>query len=71
MLRFDSELELETHDLGRSLLAMVRDANDEYQGLPRLDSPILATNAFEGVRERLQAAQLAILELQVEVQQPP
>ena len=71
MLRFDSKLELESHDLGRSLLAMVRDADDESEGLPCLDSPIPSTNPFEGVRERLQAAQLAIRELRVEVQLPP
>lgn len=71
LLRFDSELELETHDLGRSLLAMVRDADEEFQGLPRFDNPIPSTNPFEAVRERLQAAQLAIRELRVEVQLIP
>jgi hypothetical protein len=71
MLRFDSELELESHDLGRSLLAMVRDANEEFQGLPRLDSPIPSTNPFEAVRERLEATQLAIHDLRVEVQLLP
>ena len=71
MLRFDSELELESHDLGRSLLAMMRDNVDEFQGLPRLHSSIPSTNPFEALRERLEAAQLAIHDLHVEVQLLP
>jgi hypothetical protein len=71
ILRFDSELELESHDLGRSLLAMVRDADEEFQGLPRLDSPLPSTSPFEAVRERLEATQLAIRDLRVEVQLLP
>ena len=67
MVRFDSEVELGSHDLGRSLLAMVRDEDDELQGLPHINSPIPSTNPFASVRERLQAAQLAIRELREEV----
>lgn len=62
---------MESHDLGRSLLAMVRDDDDEFQGLPRLDSSIPSTNPFEAVRERLEAVQLAIRYLYVEVQLLP
>lgn len=66
MVRFDSELEWESHELGRSLLAMVRDEDEEYLGLPPLESTIPISNPFEEVRGRLEAAHLAIRELHME-----
>ena len=67
MHRFDSETELESHELGRSLLCMLR---DDEAGLP--DAPchtvhFQATNPFAAVAERLEAARLSILGLHSEV----
>lgn len=67
MQRFDSELELETHDLGRSLLLMVR---SEDVDLCELQSPVARVarvNPFDYVRERLSAATSAIRGLQDQV----
>ena len=67
MLRFDDELELETHELGRSLLFMLR--SDEAD-LYRAQSPvsrITHDNPFDAVRERLAAATSAIRNLQDQV----
>ena len=36
MLRFDSEEELDSHELGRSLLFMVRNEDVDVDGLPTL-----------------------------------
>ena len=67
MLRFDSELELSSHDLGRSLLCMLRSDNVEDQSLPRhIDLPVRA-NPFAGVVDRLQAAAMAIRDLHAQV----
>lgn len=69
--RFDSEDELETHELGRALLFMIR--NDE-SGLPtsspRVHPEAAANNVadpFETVRERLAAVDSAIRTLQPQV----
>ena len=69
MLRFDSEMELETHELGRSLLAML--GSDDV-GLYHLQTPvsrITHDNPFDAVRERLAAATSAIRDLQDQVSQ--
>ena len=63
MHRFDSELELESHELGRSLLFMVRDAGAEIEGLPRHVPLPTPPNPFEAMRERLAAAGTAIHDL--------
>ena len=60
MLRFDSELELETHELGRSLLSMVR--SDDV-GLYNLQPPVARVaqfDPFDALRGRLSAASSAI-----------
>lgn len=69
--RFDSEAELDTHELGRALLFMIR--NDK-SGLPT-SSPKVHPGApahnvadpFESVRERLAAVDSAIRTLQPQV----
>jgi hypothetical protein len=63
MRRFDSETELESHELGRSLLFMIRNDDMDIHTLPQrvpFDAPV---NPFEAVRERLAAAELAIRDL--------
>lgn len=67
MLRFDSELELATHDLGRSLLCMLRDDNEDFDRLPLHTEVPVRTNPFADVTERLQAAGIAIRELHAQV----
>ena len=67
MLRFDSEEDLESHELGRSLLFMVRDEDGDLDGLPSLHRIERPSNPFEVVRERLAEVTLAIEELQPQV----
>ena len=60
MHRFDSETELESHELGRSLLYMIR--NDDA-ALPhgfRHEPTLVPGNPFSVLRERLAAVDLAI-----------
>ena len=67
ILRFDSESELESHDLGRSLLSMIWDENIGHDNLP-LPAPLPPhPSPFDLVRERLAAAGLAIRALHEEV----
>ena len=66
MRRFDSQHQLESHELGRSLLAMLEDEDGRFETPPH-HVPIAARpNPFEAVRERLAAAALAIRDLQVQ-----
>jgi hypothetical protein len=44
MVRFDSELELESHELGRSLLFMVRDDATTHDTMP-LSIPLVPTSS--------------------------
>lgn len=67
MLRFDSEVELETHALGRSLLAMLRDDDNNLEGLPRLAVLDTTTNPFDAVRDRLAAVDSTIHDLHAQV----
>ena len=67
MLRFDSEVDLGSHELGRSLLFMIRDEDGDLDGLPSLHRIERPSNPFEVVRERLAAVTLAIQELQPQV----
>lgn len=71
MLRFDNEFELESNDLGRSLLRMIR---EEDSTLPCTDSylsPRVSSNPFSALRERLSAVDLAIRGLRPQVQPHP
>lgn len=69
MLRFDSERELQSHALGRSLLFLVRDGDGDV-GLEHvsrrteIDAP---TNPFEAVRARLATVDIAIRGLHAQV----
>ena len=69
--RFDSVAELESHDLGRSLLFMVRDDDDGFRSYSerRHAKPAHPTNvdAFAAVRQRLAAVDLAFQGLQAQV----
>ena len=67
MQRFDSESELESHELGRSLLFMIRDDDTGVHNLPQLASFEAPINPFDAVRERLAAADLAIRVLHTQV----
>ena len=71
MERFDSVSELESHDLGRSLLRMVRDEEDgllAYSERSHVEpSPNLGTDPFGAVRARLAAVDLAFQSLQAQV----
>jgi hypothetical protein len=66
--RFDSESELESHELGRSLLSMIRDEDNGHDTLPHREPIVPTANPFDVIRQRLAAAALAIHELQPQVQ---
>lgn len=68
MLRYDSELELGSHDLGRSLLCTLRNDNVELGGLPRQTELPVRANPFAGLTERLSKAAMAIRDLHAQVQ---
>lgn len=68
MLRFDNERELESHELGQSLLMMIRD--DDDNGLDRLPSRIhsnVAPNPFDAIRAGLAAVDVAFRGIQPQV----
>ena len=67
MVRFDSEQELLSHELGRSLLFMVRDEDLGFGTMVTTDAVIATINPFDAVRERLAAADLAIHSLHAQV----
>ena len=67
MLRFDSETELETHELGRSLLLMIRTDGIVGDCTPSSVPRAVRLNPFATLRERLHTAAQAILELQTQV----
>lgn len=67
LLRFDSEEELESHELGRSLLYMVRDNEDGLHRFPLHESTVLRANPFDDIRQRLEAVDVAIHGLQSKV----
>ena len=63
MVRYDSELELETHELGRSLLFMLRNDDVDLDTLPRsmlLDAP---ANLFHDICDILAASAMEIRDL--------
>ena len=69
--RFDSVSELESHSLGRSLLFMVRDDDDGFRSYAERRHAEAAhppnADAFDAVRQRLAAVDLAIQGLQPQV----
>ena len=67
MVRFDSESELRSHELGRSLLCMVREDDENLDILPRPMPFVSRENPFDVVRERLLAAGTAITLLREQV----
>ena len=67
MLRFDSEEELESHELGRSLLFMVRDVEAEFDSFPVHARTIQRADPFEDIRHRLAAVDVAIHGLHAQV----
>jgi hypothetical protein len=71
MVRFNSEVELESHNLGRSLLFMVRDDADGIDTLPARVPLMPTTSPFDEVRERLSAAGHAIRVMHEQVQLQP
>lgn len=68
MLRFDSDVVLESHELGRSLLFMVGHDDVGFDSLPHLPPIEPRINPFDVVRERLAAVDLALHGLQPQVQ---
>ena len=67
MLRFESETELQSHELGRSLLMMVRHDDMGFKNIPRQTVVDTPTNLFDVFKDRLAAADLAIRELRPQV----
>lgn len=67
MHRFDSEEELESHELGRSLLYMVRDVDAEFNSFPVHARTIQRADPFEDIRQRLAAVDVAIHGLHAQV----
>lgn len=67
MARFDSESDLESTELGRSLLLMIQDDDDGFDNLPRLTTIDPPVNPFSVVRERLASVDLAMRDLQPHV----
>ena len=66
MHRFDSQQQLESHVLGRSLLAMIADDGGCFENTPQENRVGARPNPFDSVRERLAAAASAIRHLQVQ-----
>lgn len=67
MLRFDSEVDLASHALGRSLLFMVRDEDAGIGSLQQHAQSPPQANLFDEVRHRLAAVDLAIRDLHEQV----
>lgn len=66
MHRFDSQQQLESHVLGRSLLAMIADEDGCFETAPHQIPIVARPNLFDSVRERLATAASAIQDLQVQ-----
>ena len=67
MQRFDSEAELQTHELGRSLLLMLRDDEIGLEIPPASTSCAAVANPFDAIRTRLAAVDTAFQNLQAQV----
>ena len=68
MIRFDSADDLKSHELGRSLLFMLRNDDVVPHMFPDQGLYIQRHNPFDDIRERLQAADVAINALHSQVQ---
>jgi hypothetical protein len=68
---FDSETELESHELGRSLLYMIRNDDAGLPGFYRHEPINVPANPFADLRERLAAVDLAIHDLHPQVKWSP
>ena len=71
MLRFDDEEELLSHELGRSLLHMIRDDDIGLDILSRRSHSSAPLNPFDAVRARIAAVDLALVGLRPVVQVAP
>ena len=71
MHRFDSESDLESHELGRYLLAMLWDDDFGFPTLINHVPPVARPDPFEAVRERLAAVASAMRELHAQVNKEP
>ena len=71
MLRFDCEVDLESHALGRSLLAMVRDDDGGFVTMPQPVTLIPTISPFDALWHRLDAAASAIRGMGLQVSLPP
>ena len=67
MHRFDSEKDLESHELGRSLLFMIRDEDAQLNRLPMGVPNVSRENPFVEIRERLAVVGMAIHDLRPQV----
>jgi len=68
MLRFDSKVALQTHELGHSLLLMVRDDDVGLQNLPPRQFAVSFVNPFDAIRARLAEVDHAFASLHAQVQ---
>ena len=71
MLRFDDEEELQTHDLGRSLLFMIRDDESGLESFSRRSNAVAPQNPFDAVRAGIAAVDLAFVGLRPQGQVAP
>lgn len=71
MVRFDDERQLQSHELGRSLLFMIRDDEAGLETLYRRSHPAAPTNPFDAVRAGLAAVDLAFVGLRPQQQVAP
>ena len=67
MVRFDSEARLQSHELGRALLLMLRDEDVGFEMPSRQLQLDLPVNPFEAIRSRLSAVDTALQGLQAQV----
>ena len=68
MHRFDSESELQSTELGRSLLCMLEDDDVGFGGFDRQPEHVVRDDPFAGIRDKLAAVGTAIQTLQHQVQ---
>lgn len=67
MQRFDLESDLESHELGRSLLFMIRDEETHIDRFPEHVPIIARENPFDAIRDRLSVLGMAIQDLRPQV----
>lgn len=71
MHRFDHERELQSHELGRSLLFMIRDDEAGLESLYRRSQPAAPQNPFDAVRAGLAAVGATFVGLRPQQQVAP